>query len=403
MQHVEPTVFSAFVAGTPIAIRDRRHVDRCVACRRILRERGVASADIAPPSASRSRTALAASIAAAVAVAMVATPLRGAAMSFIAIFEPQHVAALPFRLDDLRTLSQVPNLGDYATSRTLLASRSARFDDARQAAAVAKMQLRLPTNVPGQIRAASFQVQTPGSEMLSFNQATVLDRFDASPKATLPADIAGTILRFDFGSMVIAAYDTGLNSEARPLDVRSRSSSVGRLGDASARTGWTAAPAPNESRIVTRPAQDQPHRVKFGSYSWVFHGRSTSATSHNPARDVSAFSMPLIVAQMPVPRVSSSGVSVQRLVAYEIERPGVSPNVIAAFRAIGDLSTTLPIPIPVDKAYSQSVAVDGVTGIGLGDETGLGAAVVWQKAGMLYVVAATRPAREVLAIANSMR
>jgi hypothetical protein len=113
--------------------------------------------------------------------------------------------------------------------------------------------------------------------------------------------------------------------------------------------------------------------------------------------------MPLVVVQMPVPRVSSTGVSVARLASFMLSQPGIPPHVAAAFGALGDLSTTLPLPIPVDKAYAQPVFVDGVRGLGIGDDTGIGAAVVWQKNGMLYGVFATRTAHDVLAIANSLR
>jgi hypothetical protein len=39
----------------------------------------------------------------------------------------------------------------------------------------------------------------------------------------------------------------------------------------------------------------------------------------------------------------------------------------------------------------------------LGDNTGLGAGVVWQRDGFLYGVAGSRSERDILAIANSLR
>jgi hypothetical protein len=113
--------------------------------------------------------------------------------------------------------------------------------------------------------------------------------------------------------------------------------------------------------------------------------------------------MPLVVVQMPVPHIASTGVSVQRIISYMLSAPGVPPRVAAAFGALGDMSTTLPIPVPVDKAFTQPVFVDGVVGVGIGDNTGIGAAVIWQKNGMLYAVFATQTAHDVLTIANSLR
>jgi hypothetical protein len=49
------------------------------------------------------------------------------------------------------------------------------------------------------------------------------------------------------------------------------------------------------------------------------------------------------------------------------------------------------------------VSVHGVTGLFIGDSTGLGSAVIWQQNGLVYIVGGTLTEAEVLAVANSLK
>jgi hypothetical protein len=110
----------------------------------------------------------------------------------------------------------------------------------------------------------------------------------------------------------------------------------------------------------------------------------------------------LIVAESSAPVATSTHVTVKQLEAYLLAQPGISPALAAAIRAIGDPSTTLPIPIPIQFATSSRVQVQGVTGVSLGDNTGLGSAVIWIKHGVVYGVAGTVKLTDVLDIANHL-
>ncbi len=110
----------------------------------------------------------------------------------------------------------------------------------------------------------------------------------------------------------------------------------------------------------------------------------------------------LIVAQGKPPVVQSDGVTVEQLQQYLLAQPGISPALAAQIRAIKDPSSTLPIPIPVDLGASKQVTVQGVSGIFVGDSTGLGSAVIWQKDGIVYGVAGTLGEAEIMAVANSL-
>ncbi|MDQ6940937.1 MAG: hypothetical protein M3169_00275 [Candidatus Eremiobacteraeota bacterium] len=111
----------------------------------------------------------------------------------------------------------------------------------------------------------------------------------------------------------------------------------------------------------------------------------------------------LAIVQAPVPTVTSTGASLQTLADWFAAQPGVSPHLVAQIKAIGDPTQTLPIPIQFDKQTATKIDVDGVQGLAIGDETGIGSAIVWTKDGKLYAVGGTLPQSTVLALANSLK
>jgi hypothetical protein len=122
------------------------------------------------------------------------------------------------------------------------------------------------------------------------------------------------------------------------------------------------------------------------------------------ATDASQLSLPqLVVGESSAPVVTSSGVTTQQLEDYLLSLPGVSPKLAAAIRAVKDPSTTLPIPIPIEYATSKSVTVQGVGGVAVGDNTGLGAGVIWIKNGLVYGVAGSLKQDAILSIANGLK
>jgi hypothetical protein len=121
------------------------------------------------------------------------------------------------------------------------------------------------------------------------------------------------------------------------------------------------------------------------------------------ASDVSQLQLPqLIVAESKAPVVTSTGVSVTELENYLLKQPGITPQLAADIKAIGDPTHTLPIPVPVGYATSSDVTVQGVQGVALGDNTGAGAAVVWIK-GNVFFVGGSLKQSEILTIANQLR
>ena len=110
----------------------------------------------------------------------------------------------------------------------------------------------------------------------------------------------------------------------------------------------------------------------------------------------------LVIGQMRAPTVTSTGVSVKDLEDYVLSLPEVSPDLAKEIRAVGDPTATLPVPIPVDLANSHSVNVQGVKGVEVGDNTGLGSGVIWEKDGIIYAVGGPLTEDQSLPIANSL-
>ncbi len=110
----------------------------------------------------------------------------------------------------------------------------------------------------------------------------------------------------------------------------------------------------------------------------------------------------LVIGESRAPSVTSDGVSAKTLENYLLAQPGLSPELAADIKALGDPTTTLPIPVPVGYATSSDVTVQGVQGVALGDNTGLGAAVIWIKGGDVFFVGGSLKQDEAVSVANHL-
>lgn len=136
-------------------------------------------------------------------------------------------------------------------------------------------------------------------------------------------------------------------------------------------------------------------RVQTGQgFSAHYEQRSAERSQHAPS---------LEVFEMPVPRVSSTGASLATLERYVLSMPNVSPKLAAQIRALGNIENTVPVPVVIDKQHARNVTVQGVNGLAVGDNTGLGAGVMWQKNGTIYIIAGSLSMDDALAVANGLR
>lgn len=124
-------------------------------------------------------------------------------------------------------------------------------------------------------------------------------------------------------------------------------------------------------------------------------GSGSSTSDINPPQ--------LVVGKSAAPTATSTQVTVKQMEDVILAQPGISPELKAAIKAIGNPSTTLPIPIPVAFATSRTVTVQGVQGVAMGDNTGVGSGVVWVKNGVVYAVGGLIKQSDAIDIANNLK
>lgn len=109
------------------------------------------------------------------------------------------------------------------------------------------------------------------------------------------------------------------------------------------------------------------------------------------------------IAQMKTPRITSDGASIETLENYVLSMPNVPADVAAQLRTIASPSGSMPIPLRIDKTNAKGVVVDGTHGLAIGDQTGLGSEILWQKDGMIYAVGGSLKMSDAMALADALR
>jgi hypothetical protein len=296
--------------------------------------------------------------AAAVVGALALTPAGSFAQSLLTVFEPQQIAVIPVTKADMTQLRNLPDLSSYGTMAQGARPGMNVVSTAAAAQAATGLQLRtlasLPAGVPS---SASYAVMSQGTASFTFSAAkarTAASR-TGQPLPAMPASLDGSTLQMTVGPAVVTTYGGDMTR------------ALGAVGG--------------------------------------LHGRNpVRIAKHAVAAEATSGDLPsLAVIQAAAPRLTSTGASVQDIENYLLAQPGISPQLAAEIRSIGDPSATLPLPIPVDKATAQAVQVDGVSGWAIGDNTGIGSAVVWVKNHQVYAVAGPLAENQVLAAANSLQ
>jgi hypothetical protein len=109
------------------------------------------------------------------------------------------------------------------------------------------------------------------------------------------------------------------------------------------------------------------------------------------------------VAIMPRPTAVSTGATTSQIEAFLLNQPGVPPELAEEVRLLGDLRTTLPVPVP-PGASVRSVQVAGWPGVLVADSGNAAAGVVWEDGGgTLHVVAGLLDSQDVLNVADQLR
>lgn len=264
----------------------------------------------------------------------------GVAGNLIKIFEPDRVVAVPV---DLETLNSLPDLSRYGTLALTQEPEAAEAASLAEAESASGLDLLAPASLPTGIGPEKIGVLSAGTASFTFDAAkAAAETGDRLPP--LPADINGSTLFVQAGPAVIQIFG---GDQAEP-----------------------------------------------GNGTDQSRGELAGLLSRLPD---------MIIVQMKAPVVSSNGPSVADYRDALLALPNLSPTLKAQIAAIGDPSSTLPLPIPVDLASSEEVDVNGVTGLAVGDNTGVGSGVVWQSGGVVRAVGGTMTQDEALAMARSMR
>jgi hypothetical protein len=259
-------------------------------------------------------------------------------------FQPQSLQVVPVSVADLQSLN---GLGDFGTLTWTTQPAPQIVTSAAEAATVSGLQVPVVGTLPSGV-----------SSNVTY--------------AAMPAAVG--VFTFDAAKAAAAAAKAGKTLPAMPAGMDGSKLTV------------TVGPAVVEI---------------FGNLN-LAPGAATGAAAATP--DPSQLSLPqLIVGESSAPVVTSSGVSTQQLEDYLLSLPGVSANLAAAIRSVKNPSTTLPIPIPIEYATSKTVTVQGVDGVAVGDNTGLGAGVIWIKTGTVYGVVGTLKQDAILSIANGLK
>ena len=301
--------------------------------------------------------------AAVIVLALVFTPIGTLAQSFLTIFEPHQFVAINVSKGELQYM---PDLASFGTMTQRGAAEHREVATPQQAFALTHITPRLPGYLPhGLPQPVHYVVVSPVSASFRFSAAKARAFALAAhkPVPPMPRDLDGSVLSLHAGPMFVIAYGT-----LPPAPVHHDASTKVTAGGTVDLEGNT-------------PGQHVQH------------------IEHDDVSDMPT----LAIVEAVAPRLYSTGATTREIEGYLLSMPGVAPQLADEIRAIGDPSTTMPIPVPIDKAYSQYVTVDGTRGLAVGDNTGVGGIIVWQKNGIVYGVGGGLPQRTLMEIAQSLR
>lgn len=279
-------------------------------------------------------------------VVLAFTPVGTLAQNFLTIFEPHQFIAINISKGELQYL---PDLQSFGTMTQQREPDHRQVASTAQARALTGIPVRMPSWVPASVpRELHVDAISRGSVSFTFSaaKARAYAAQARRPIPAMPRGLDGSTMTLNVGPMVVVTFG--------------------------------AMPPETVRHSVARE-----------------HGRDEGP-------DVADLPQ-LVVVQSAAPHVYSTGVNVRELESYLLAMPGVPSQLADEIRAIGDPSTTMPIPVPVDRAYSQAVVIDGANGLAIGDNTGVGGMIVWQKNGIVYGVGGELPQRELMEIAQSLR
>jgi hypothetical protein len=292
----------------------------------------------------------AAAVAGVLAASMTFTPL---AANLVQVFQPSQVTAVTISSGDLQGLDAFGNWADVKGTKQPELREAGSAAEAAQISGLPVIRVdakKLPASLASAPVSFAAVGQSAATATFTSHAPTKL----RGSTLTVQVGPAETVIYGDLGKLAMAAQNHPSRSTGEST------------GDAAPKAGSSGPAAP---------------------------GGTADILSAGPI---------LAVAEMRAPQVSSTGASVADIKSALLAQPGLSPTVRAAISSINSPTGNLPIPLPAGQVNSHNVSVQGVSGTAVGDNTGLGSAVIWIKSGRVYGVAGTVSEDQVLAVANSL-
>lgn len=296
--------------------------------------------------------------------AMMATLVAtGVASDVIKIFQPETFAAVPI---DITSLSSLPDLSGFGTVTVLQAPQASSPSTLAEAASTTGLHLLTPGRFPSSVKGnPSYHALTAGSAKFTFSAAAASGTAGrlGKPLPTLPANLDGSSLTITGGPLVIET-----------------------VGSSGLGNGLLGAGPSSAEKAATEP------------------GAPTGGGHLGRAGLLGAFGgIPqLVIVQMKAPALYSDGPTVAQYEDALLSMPGIPASLAAELKALGNPSSTLPIPIPTSLASAHAADVNGAPGLVIGDTTGIASGVIWESHGLMFAVAGSLTDRQVVDIARSM-
>jgi hypothetical protein len=287
----------------------------------------------------------AAACAAAVTVAVVGTPAgRQAAADLLDVFRPERIEVVTVDAEGAR--AGLAALSDIGTVDLPEGLHPLPVADAAQAAAVSGLDVSLPD--PAVLAAAGASTDGP-PRLLARAPGQVRITLNRDAEPALPAEVDGATLLVDLPGAVAALY-----------------------------------PGKGASPLGGRPPVDP--------------------DDHTANLEAMGEAIPAFVyAEAGAPSATvEGGATLEQVRSALLALPDLPPDTVAQLEAITDWRRTLPLPLPLDHVAWQEVMLTGGEALVFGDETGVAAAVLWQRDGLIRVVGGALPASGAIAAAETL-
>lgn len=325
---------------------------------------------------TKRRTLRVGALSAVVVLAVGTLAATGVAGNLVNIFQPENFAPVQV---NLTSFTKLPDLSGYGGVHVLETPKVTETSSAAAAASFSGLDLLTPGRFPPSVKgAATYLAATGGAASFTFDAGTAAGTAGKLHKAlpALPADLNGSTLTLRGGPAVVELVGSQSIGDLAGL----LPGGAGGLGLRSSGQVRSSGQAKGSHKpALTPPAGNA--------------GGITSRITSIPD---------LAIVQMKAPTLSSDGPSLTQYENALLSMPGIPASFAAQIKALGNPSTTLPIPIPTSLASSSAVAINGATGLLIGDSTGIASAVIWQSHGSLYAVVGTLTSSEVVSIARSL-